>query len=86
MPKITQKILGDIPINEQERIRISLIEKRGQNYLDMRIHFYDDEGNLWGRRKAAITVSFEDYNDFMRIVAKARDELERINSRGVSEN
>jgi hypothetical protein len=63
-------IIGDIPRNETEVLRVSAEEYKGRRYVDVRVYFANDEGE-WKPTKKGVTIQPEKIEEFVDLVKKA---------------
>ena len=63
-------IIGDIPRNETEVLRVSAEEYKGRKYVDVRVYFANDEGE-WKPTKKGVTIQPEKVEEFIDLVRKA---------------
>ena len=69
-------ILGEIERNPTERLRISLENFKGRDYVDLRIYYQDDAGE-WRPTKKGVTLSPEKVDEAMEILQKVKDEISK---------
>ena len=63
-------IIGDIPRNETEVLRVSAEEYKGRKYVDVRLYFATDEGE-WKPTKKGVTIQPEKVEEFIELIRKA---------------
>lgn len=70
-------ILGEIERNPTERLRVSLENFKGRDYIDLRIYYQEDNGE-WKPTKKGVTVSPEKIDEIISFFSKAKEELSKL--------
>ena len=71
------ELIAQFEKNATEVVRVSLTEYRKRQFIDVRIYYYDDEGQYRPTKKG-VALSLEVYPDFKRaMVALEKTLLER---------
>ena len=70
------KLIGRMPKSSVEEICVAIREFRGRRYLDVRTHYFGDDGK-WHPTKKGVTVGVDSFQEFYALVKKARRELAR---------
>ena len=67
-------IIGDIPRNETEVLRVSTAEFKGRKYVDVRVYFESDQGE-WKPTKKGVTIQPDKVEEFIELIKKASKAL-----------
>jgi len=72
-----RKLIGTIPKNTLEQIRLSLEEYKGYQLLDIRVYFIADDDKPHPTKKG-ISINLELFDEFYALVKKAAKEIARV--------
>ncbi len=67
-------LIGEIPKNSTERIRVSIAEYKGYTFLDVRVYYEDDNGE-WRPTKKGITVSKDNIEPLVKLLTEGKKKL-----------
>lgn len=73
-----RKILHEFKRNAEETMRVSLSTFKGRTYVDLRLFYTDDNGELQPTKKG-VTITPDLWDSFREGVAKAEEELQAKN-------
>lgn len=73
-------VIGTIPKNQRERLRVAVREFKGHRFADLRIHFVAEDGSLKATAKG-ITVRRDQIAELLELLVKAEAELGRAGAR-----
>lgn len=73
-----QKIIKDIEKNATNKIRVSITEFKGNNYIDLRV-YYEDEGGEYKPTKKGITFRPDQISQVMDGLLQAEKEIKNGN-------
>lgn len=71
------KLIGTIPKNTLEQIRVGIEEYKGYQLLDIRVYFSADDGEPHPTKKG-ISINLELFDEFYDLVKKAAKEIARV--------
>ena len=71
-------VLHEFKRNAEETLRISLSTFKGRTYVDIRLFYQDDKGELAPTKKG-VTITPELWDEFRAGVAAAEDTLQQRN-------
>jgi hypothetical protein len=69
-----QKIIKDIEKNATNKIRVSITEFKGNNYIDVRV-YYEDEGGEYKPTKKGVTFRPDQISQLMDGLLQAEKEI-----------
>lgn len=72
-----QKVIKDIEKNANNKIRISITEFKGNNYIDLRVYYEDDAGEYKPTKKG-ITFTPELISQVIESLQEAEKEMKTI--------
>ena len=61
------KVITEMEKSGNEKIKFSLTEFKGKNYVDLRVYYEDDEGD-WKPTKKGITVPLAQFHELAKNV------------------
>lgn len=67
-------LIGELQKNSTEKIRISLSEYKGYQYIDVRIFFEADDGS-WKPTKKGITISRDNIEPLINLLHEGQKKL-----------
>lgn len=67
-------LIGEIQKNSTEKIRVSLSEYKGYQFIDVRVYFEDDSGE-WKPTKKGITVSKDNIEPLVKLLNEGKKKL-----------
>ncbi len=73
-----RKVLHEFKRNAEETLRVSLSTFKGRTYVDIRL-FYEDDGGELQPTKKGVTVTPELWDSFRAGIAAAEEELQSKN-------
>jgi len=65
-----EELIGKIEKNSREEIQIKKVEKKGKKYVDMRVFWYDSNGDEFRPSQKGITIPYESFKTFKDIVER----------------
>lgn len=71
------KLIGTIPKNTLEQIRVGIEEYKGYHLLDIRVYFIADDDEPRPTKKG-ISINLELFDEFYDLVKKAAKEIARV--------
>lgn len=71
-----RKLIGVVPKNSLEEIRVAIEEYKGYELLDIRVYFHADHGEPRPTKKG-ISINLELFDEFYKMVKKAAREVAR---------
>ncbi len=72
-----RKLIGTIPKNTVEQIRVGIEEYKGYQLLDIRVYFIADDDEPHPTKKG-ISINLELFDEFYDLVKKAAKEIARV--------
>lgn len=67
-------LIGEIERNPTERLRVSIENFKGREYVDVRI-YYQDKEEEWRPTKKGVTVAPEKTEEFIALINEAHKKL-----------
>jgi hypothetical protein len=67
-------IIGEMPKNSTEKVRVSIEEYKGYSFIDVRVLYEDDAGE-WKPTKKGITVSPEKADNLIELIKSAKEAM-----------
>ncbi|MBA7696554.1 hypothetical protein ES703_105204 [subsurface metagenome] len=75
------KLIGIIPKNSLEEVRVAIEEYKGYQLLDIRVYFHADDGEPRPTKKG-ISINLELFDEFYDLVRKAAREVAKAKVAG----
>lgn len=67
-------LIGEIPKNATEKIRVNLSEYKGYRFVDIRIYFADDSGE-WKPTKKGVTITKDGLDTLIKLLNEGKKKL-----------
>lgn len=64
-------LIGEIQKNSTEKIRVTISEYKGHEFIDVRVYFEDDNGE-WKPTKKGIAISPDKIDEVISLLKKAK--------------
>jgi len=65
-----EELIGKLVKNSREEIHIKKVEKKGKKYIDIRVFWYDSNGDEFRPSQKGVTIPQESYGEFREILEK----------------
>ncbi len=75
-----QKIIKDIEKNATNKIRVSITEFKGNNYIDLRVYYEDDAGEYKPTKKG-VTFRPDQISQVMDGLLQAEKEIKNVDTK-----
>lgn len=63
-----EELIGKIEKNNREEIHVKKVEKKGKEYIDMRVFWFDSSSDEFRPSQKGITIPYESFNSFKEII------------------
>lgn len=64
-----EEVFGKIVKNSREEIYVKKVEKKGKQYLDIRVFWYDGESDEFRPSQKGVAIPFESFDEFKEIIS-----------------
>lgn len=64
----SEELIGKIEKNSREEIQIKKVEKKGKKYVDIRVFWFDSNGDEFRPSQKGVTITEESFNTFKEII------------------
>lgn len=63
-----EELVGKVTKNSREEIQIKKVEKKGKQYVDIRVFWYDSNEDGYKPSQKGVTVAVENFKEFKDII------------------
>ena len=68
-----EELVGKIVKNSREEIHIKKVEKKGKKYIDVRVFWFDSNGDEFRPSQKGVTVAIESFPEFKKIIEEIEE-------------
>jgi uncharacterized protein YcfL len=69
----SEELVGKIVKNSREEIHIKKVKKNNKDYVDIRVFWYDSNGDEFRPSQKGVTVASESFEEFKEIINKVSE-------------
>lgn len=63
-----EELVGKLAKNNREEIQIKKVEKKGKQYLDIRVFWFDSNEGDFKPSQKGLAIPAENYDEFMELI------------------
>lgn len=64
----SEELLGKLVKNSREEIYIKKVEKKGKKFVDIRVFWYDSNGDEFRPSQKGVAIPYESFDEFKKII------------------
>ena len=72
------KVIGEVQKNKREKIIVSINEYQGFKYVDLRIHYEDEDSGEYKPTKKGVALSSKVIPEIVELIVKGAEDLQGI--------
>jgi hypothetical protein len=65
-----EELIGKLVKNSREEIHIKKVEKNKKKYVDIRVFWFDSNGDEFRPSQKGVTIPYESYSEFKELLEK----------------
>ena len=69
----SEELVGKIIKNSREEIHIKKVEKKGKKYVDIRVFWFDSNGDEFRPSQKGVTIASDSFEEFKGIINEVKE-------------